>query len=622
MYYKVTDKLEAGGSFSCVGIVDDIIKYVEHVQLKDRSIWRMLTDQFGGTDDDEDNGWRGEYWGKLMRGACIVYEYTHDPELYSILLESAEQIIKYADDEGRITAYSKENEFCGWDIWCRKYVLLGLIHFSYICIDEKLRECVIRTACAQLDYIIDHIGAGKTEITDTSEMWGGINSSSILEPVVLLYNITGESKYLDFAGYIVSSGGAKGFDIFEAAYEDKLYPYEYPVTKAYELMSCFEGLTEYYKAVGEEKWRDAAVKFSKKLIESEITIVGSAGCKHELFNHSRLMQTARDCTGLMQETCVTVTWIKLCFKLLKLTGDSIYADEIERSVYNALYGAVNTDGCTCGVEATFDEPYYRNVYDTYHKAHPRGQVFDSYSPLCADIRGKAVGGFKPMLERTAYFGCCIAIGAAGIGRVPQMSVLNDAGGFSFMLYLPGKAEFNAEDRSVRFVTDTGYPTEGTVSISVETKVSREFEIRLRIPYFSNEYDIMINGQYADAEVKNGMAVLDRVWRNGDVIHLVLDMNTRAVKGEEDPDDDASSSYIAFMHGPIVLAGDARLGKICDDIKMVPEKPVFKKMQPQFRSLIHGSIEFGGRDIKMTDYASAGKTWRRASETNVWIKTVR
>ena len=45
----------------------------------------------------------------------------------------------------------------------------------------------------------------------------------------------------------------------------------------------------------------------------------------------------------MQETCVTVTWIKLCYQLLRITGDSVYADEIEKSVYNALYGAVNTE---------------------------------------------------------------------------------------------------------------------------------------------------------------------------------------------------------------------------------------------------------------------------------------
>ena len=618
---RVDDLLREGGSFSCSGTADEMIRYVERAQLKDRSIWDMVTEQFAGTADDEDNGWRGEYWGKLMRGACIIYEYTRDEELYDILEEATVRLLSCADADGRITAYSKENEFCGWDIWCRKYVLLGLIFFSRICAGEELKDRVIRAACAQLDYIIANT-AGR-EIYDTSDIWGGINSSSILEPAVLLYNITGNSRYLEFAGRIVGSGGAKGFDIFKAAYEDKLCPYEYPVTKAYELMSCFEGLIEYYKATGTEKWRDAAVRFTKKLIETEVTVIGSAGCRHELFNHSRLMQTAKECKGLMQETCVTVTWIKLCFKLLKLTGDSVYADEIERSVYNALWGAVNTEGCTCGNEATFDEPYYRGVYDTYHKKHPRGQVFDSYSPLRADIRGRAVGGFKPMLGRTAYFGCCIAIGAAGIGLVPQMSALRSERGFSILLYLPGRAEFREEDGSVTaFVTDTEYPAEGAVRVTVETGVPREFEMSLRIPHFADSFSVKVNGVPEKAACRNGVTVISRIWRGGDTVDIELDMNTRLVWGQKNPDDAQSGSYVAVMHGPVVLARDARLGETGTVISTGIEKPVFKRERPLFGAALQGTVRLDGQRLMMTDYASAGKTWRRNSEAEVWIKTER
>ena len=69
----------------------------------------------------------------------------------------------------------------------------------------------------------------KKKITETSDHWGGINSSSILEPVVRLYQKDPKPQYLKFAEYIVETGGAKGFSIFEAAYEDKLFPYQYPV---------------------------------------------------------------------------------------------------------------------------------------------------------------------------------------------------------------------------------------------------------------------------------------------------------------------------------------------------------------------------------------------------------
>jgi len=43
------------------------------------------------------------------------------------------------------------------------------------------------------------------------------------------------------------------------------------------------------------------------------------------------------------ETCVTFTWIKLCNNLLRLTENPMYADQIEKSVYNALLAALKDD---------------------------------------------------------------------------------------------------------------------------------------------------------------------------------------------------------------------------------------------------------------------------------------
>lgn len=167
---------------------DEIIRLVQDRQLKDRSLWQLAAKQFKGTPDDVDLGWRGEYWGKLMRGACQTWKYTKDEELYQILQESVLDLLSAQDEEGRISTYSKAAEFQGWDLWCRKYVLLGLLHFEEICRDETQKERILEAAGRHLDAIIAHIGPekGKKKITETSDHWGGINSSSILEPVVRL----------------------------------------------------------------------------------------------------------------------------------------------------------------------------------------------------------------------------------------------------------------------------------------------------------------------------------------------------------------------------------------------------------------------------------------------------
>ena len=58
-------------------------------------------------------------------------------------------------------------------------------------------------------------------------------------------------------------------------------------------------------------------------MEEEISIIGCSGCTHELFDHTAVRQTQTDYEGIVQETCVTVTWMKFCMQLLTLTGDPV-----------------------------------------------------------------------------------------------------------------------------------------------------------------------------------------------------------------------------------------------------------------------------------------------------------
>ena len=597
-------------NYTYTGIENRMVRFIEQVQLKDRQLWKLFSDQFVGFADANDCGWRGEYWGKLMRGACMVYKYTRDSELYKILEETVCDMLDNAEENGRISTYAGNPEFSGWDMWCRKYVLLGFLHFYEICMDSDLKTKVVAAMQGHLDYIIAHIGEGKINICDTSVVWQGVNSASILEPVIMLYNITDKDEYMDFATHIVNNG-AKEYNIFETAYEDKLAPYECEVKKAYELMSCFEGLIEYYKVTKEEKWKIAAENFAKRLIETEITIIGCAGCEHECFDNAVLMQTYSKYDGLMQETCVTVTWMKLCYKLLCLTGKGMYADEIEKSAYNALYGAVNTENSINNSDTAFDLSWFRDVH-RIHTEKYGAQPFDSYSPLRLSTRGRAIGGFRPMRDNSMYSGCCIAIGAAGLAMVPLMSVMSDDMGVIFNLYPVGRVEcgeFKADIESV-------YPADRNVKILIDCNMKQT--LKFRIPGFSKSTAIKLNGEDIPCSLDNGYAVIEREWSKGDVIDISFDMNLRVQRGMENPEDSESKNYAAFIYGPLVLARDARLSEVGNRIEL-GEISAKKIENTKFDTICTFEVNTGKDVIKMVDYASAGKTWDKTSEMEAWIK---
>ena len=121
------------------GRVAETVDFTIEKQLKDKALWKKFANQFRVRLDSDDQGWRGEYWGKMMRGGCLMYRYSADEELYETLNFAVEELLTTMDELGRISSYTVETEFSGWDLWSRKYVLSGLQHFYSICKDEDLK---------------------------------------------------------------------------------------------------------------------------------------------------------------------------------------------------------------------------------------------------------------------------------------------------------------------------------------------------------------------------------------------------------------------------------------------------------------------------------------------------
>ncbi len=594
------------GSAKFKGVFDEAIRFVSENQCKNKHNWVLFAEQFKTTADDKENSWRSEYWGKMMRGASFTYAYTLDEELYEIMVETVKDLLTAQDDLGRITTYSVEREFGGWDMWGRKYVLLGLQYFLDICRETELKEKVIDAMCKSLDYIISKIGKeedGKLPITKTSHRWEGLNSCSILEPVVRLYNLTGKKEYLDFADYIVSTGGIDSGNIFELAYEGKLYPYQYPVTKAYEMMSNFEGLMEYYRVTGIEKWKIASCNFGKLVAKSDLTIIGSSGCTHELFDNSTVRQTNTENLMIMQETCVTVTWIKFITQVLLLCGEAQLVDDIETSVYNALLGSINTE----------------------HSDALAGFTFDSYSPLLMATRARQLGGTQTMRNGTEVYGCCVAIGAAGTGHIPSIAVMARRDGIAVNLYEKGQVKaYTPSGNTLKLFFDTEYPYDGKINIKVLPEKAEKFTLAFRIPAWSEKTTLKINGK--SQKVHIGYTEIERVWEKDDEITLSFDMRVRIIDAFDDKDDKNAKYHKALVRGPIVLARDARLGQEIDSlVDFATDKCGFAVVKETNNAKFARHLEYAvkqkdGSFITVVDYASAGKTWRRDSRMTAWMPT--
>ncbi|GAA3603456.1 hypothetical protein GCM10022396_21000 [Flavivirga amylovorans] len=539
---------------------------------------------------------QGEMWGKAVRSGCMFYRYTQDPKLKDILDKTVKDMMSASRSNGSISCSTVENQpdGPGGDLWERKYVLLAM-HQYYTNVEED--PAVLNSMIAQLDCIVNQIGLPpKTSILDLGWSPNHIESSTLLEPTMRLYNITKDRKYLDFATYIVNEGGAKGHNIIEGALNN-IDPYKiggvYP--KAYEMMSLFEGLVEYYRVTKEEKWKKATLNLFHNIIEKEITLIGNGGGDQpyhpkvlgEAWDNTAVEQTNPDMERMM-ETCVGVTWLKLCSQLLRLTGAPLTVDMIEKYAYNGLLGAMK----------------------------PEGDGF-SYVNLLNGVKTNKKG-WGGIVDGT-YMTCCNLNGPMGLTYLPYVAVMKSDSGPVINLYEKGQASVAiSEKHTVDFTIETDYPKSGNITIKVSQKGDTSFNLKLRIPKWSTVTSLKVNGKTYPASAGT-YAEINRTWSNGDSIELELDMRCRIIdapKGSNRKGD----HFKALERGPIVLTRDENMDENYNHpehiisqngyVKVKEVQPIHKHIKLQFKVPVENGY------IDMIDYASAN-SWT-GKKVFTWI----
>ena len=345
------------------------------------------------------------------------------------------------------------------------------------------------------------------------------------------------------------------------------------------MMSCYEGLVELYRVTGEPTYADAAKAVHRNIRDTEITVIGS-GSDWERWSDGRRHQA--DVWKMGMETCVTVTWMKLSGQLLRLTGDPAYADEIELATYNALLGAQSPDGSWW--------------------AH--------HSPLA---------GTKERAPEQCELpeNCCVANGPRALLLLPELAVFAGREGPVVNLYGQMTTTVSlAGNHTVQLAQESDYPASGSIRLTVTPDAPGEFTLALRIPGWSRETAVAVNG-VAETKVEPGRYFpIRRTWQPGDVVTLALDLRPRVLEAPGQP------GHFALMRGPLVLARDARLGRDVDgavafdfaqtrEIRLQPGDP---------RSAVWLTFEARdakGRTLRLCDFASAGNTWSQASRYRVW-----
>ena len=601
----------AANAWNFSGRIDNDIKFVSDSMLKKEYWWRAFEEVFS-LHQDNDGGYRAEFWGKTLRGAVDTYLYRADDELYAIMETTVRNMLKIQDTEpeGRLSGFDQEHEFTGWDLRSHYYILLGFEYFYEICKDAQLKEEIVQSLCEQADYVIKHIGngEGQQEILKTSPDWGGCTSANILDSIVRLYEMTGEQRYKEFAEYIIGTGGStmlseSGKTIVQSALSaDPMYTYG--CRKLYEVNVFMEGVLDMYIVTGDEYYLRIAQGFYKSNAGVETTEIGSLAVDVEEACHSEVEQCNPDNLGRMNETCVATTWLRYCLKMFQITGDVEMMDYIERNFYNFGFGVID------------------------HELHNDWPIF-SYSPLATMARADIYSGTAFLGEGYVHCqSCCVLSGVSLLPTVAQSSVLKSQNGYSVNMYIPGMVDSVTNGgNDIRFVCETNYPSEGNIKFTINITRSEKLNLAFRIPSWTKSATILVNGKPVDNVTPGSFANVDRVWSDGDTVELNFDMTAHLIYGSAECSNANGKYNVVVKRGPLVFARDYRLegDNIFTPLQFEQQDGVLTVetvQNPSFDSQLQLKVKLtNGNYVTLVDYGSAGKTMDDKSIMCLWIPTV-
>jgi DUF1680 family protein len=519
---------------------------------------------------------------KALEGMAYSLINNPDPELEKKADEWIDKFAAAQEPDGYINTFytltGLERRWTNMDkheMYCAGHMIEAAVAYYKATGKRKLLDVSIRMA----DHMMEHFGPGKRHWVPGHE--------EIELALVKLYEVTNEEKYLDFAYWLLEERG-RGYGSMgdEGTWNPIYYQDEMPVRElstinghAVRAMYLFCGMADVASLKGDTGYIHALDRLWDDVVLSKMYITGGIGSSR----HNEGFTEPFDLPNYEAycETCASVGMVLWNSRMHQLTGDSKYIDVLERSLYN---------GALAGISLNGDLFFYVNPLASHGDHHRR----EWYGTACCPSQ---VSRFLPSIGNYIY------------------STSKEAVWVN--LYIGNSAEVGAGKETVRLTQETGYPWDGSITLTVEPlKSSLRKEIRMRIPGWCKQYSIAVNGeQIIDPQIENGYLVIERKWISGDKITLSLDMPTEIIAA--DPRVKENIGKRAIQRGPLVYCAEEADNPSFDEVILTPDAEIRERFNS---SLLNGVTTIdairGDKTVRFIPYYAWDN--REAGDMKVWI----
>jgi hypothetical protein len=399
--------------------------------------------------------------------------------------------------EGKVAS---ENPFVfeggAWVPWYTQHkILAGLRDAWVLGGNAQAKEVALTLA----DWA-DEITAGLSE--EQMQTMLQVEHGGMSEVLIDLYSRTGNERYRDasirFHHHAVIDPLRAGRD-------------ELPGKHANTQIPKITGAARSYEVLGEPGDRALAEGFWQRVVGRHSWVIGGNSDGEHFF----LPETAPShLSPATAESCNTYNMLKLTEHLITWQPRVEYADYYERALYNHILASQEPEQ---GMFAYFMslKPGHFRTYSTPHDS----------------------------------FWCCVGSGMENHTKYGEAIYFHRGNELFVNLFIP--SELTWKEKNLLLEQRTDYPQRNRITLTVKSSPGEPIALRVRAPQWAaGPVTFRLNGRrLAKTGEPGSYASIERAWKKGDRLEATIPMalRTEALRG--------TSDQIAFLYGPVVLAGD-------------------------------------------------------------------
>jgi DUF1680 family protein len=514
---------------------------------------------------------------------ALAWDLGREPSgmLSGVVRSLTEVLVAAQQEDGYLNSYVQAGHETRWENLAMSHELYCIGHLIQAGVAHQRgtgSEELLGVARRAADCVVRDFGQSRRKDTDGHPV--------IEMALVELYRQTGDASYLELAGQLIDVRGHRMLDPkghFDSTYYQDAVPVRDQSTvvgHAVRALYLLSGVVDVYTETGERALLDSALRQWESLLATKMYLNGAVGSRFEGEAFGDSYELPPDL--VYGETCATIASMMLSWRLLLATGESRFADHLERALYNLFAGSTSVE---------------RNAFFYNNPAQRR--VARPAAPTGTRPDRAEAPGTRPHWFQCA---CCPPNVMRTIAALGGYLATHASGGIQIHQYIP--AIVRAPAGTVTMTTD--YPLDSTIQLVVTGTDGSPWTLSLRLPGWCTDATVTVNGTEESATPgPRGYLEITRPWHSWDVVELTLPMPPRLTVSH--PSVDALRGTVAIERGPLVycLESPDQPDLDLNHVELLADEPLTEDGQDLLGSpvvLIHAT------GLARDDSAWSGSGW--------------